>query len=101
MPFWEDDLDILFNLNEFGQAAVIGTGPDQKTITVIFDKTFIQHDSEGYTEYGTHVPIATCKTSDVDTFTKNDPFITGGISYSIRDVHHEEGGISRLVLYKD
>ena len=89
MAFTED-FDLFLDTDDFGVKATFGSN----TINVIMDKEYIENENIiGF------APVATCKTSDVETLDIEDSIVIESVTYYV--VHKEQDGVgmTRVILH--
>lgn len=101
MSLDEEDIDIFFATADFARLAtytpVVGAA---KEIEIIFDAPFSMTSAQGI-DYQSDVPVATCRTSDVQSVTEGDTLTIDAVVLKIVDVQPDGTGITRLTLSKD
>jgi hypothetical protein len=104
----EQDLDILFNTDEFAVSAELTTTTETKTISVIFDEVFDQFAMRPNFDYvyeragmrsESRLISATCKTSDILGAHHQDTLKIGNKTYAIVGITpQQDGNITILEL---
>lgn len=97
MPFYEDDLDVFFEEDEFAVSAVIGTGVSEKTIKVIFDEPYEKYDSSAGAVVS-YAPVALAKASDVSEFSRGVYFSAKSKDYKVIDFQPDGTGLTKIIL---
>lgn len=95
MSFWEDDIDIFFDV--FGVAAVYDGATN---VTVIFDNNFEMLNIQTGEIEGAS-PQCAIKTAAIANITHGKTLAINGTTYLIRGVQPDGTGMTRLILSKD
>jgi len=83
------DLDTFFNTDEFAVNATINS----ETVNGVFDNEYIEDIEVSGTS-----PVFTCKTSDVNDVSQDDPVTIDGTGYHVVSIEPDGTGITKLVL---
>lgn len=99
MPF--ELVDEFFDTGDF---AVVATytpaGGSPVSIKVVFDAPFAITEVEGM-QYQNIDPVAHCRTADVANATDEATLIINGVTYRVKEVQPDGGGVTNLALTKD
>lgn len=99
MPF--ELVDEFFDTGDF---AVVATytpaGGSPVSIKVVFDSPFAITELEGI-QYQNTDPVAHCRTVDVANATEEATLVIEGVTYKVKEVQPDGGGVTNLVLSKD
>jgi hypothetical protein len=91
-----DDLDLLFDIEDFAVAATYGGG----TINGIFDNETVPMDAGGTAQVHQEQPRFTCRTTDVSSVASGDTIVIDAITYNIVAWIHDGTGVTILQLEK-
>ena len=90
-----NDLDLFFNITEFGDSF---TKPNEDNFIGIFQKEPVLVQ-EGFSTIQTTELTVICKTHEVSDLKQNDVIINNNNTYTIRNVENDGTGITTLYLY--
>lgn len=91
-----DDLNLLFDIEDFAVAATYGGG----TINGIFDNETVPMDAGGTAQVHQEQPRFTCRTTDVSSVASGDTIVIDAITYNIVAWIHDGTGVTILQLEK-
>lgn len=91
-----DDLDLIFDIEDFAVAATYGGG----TINGIFDNETVPMDAGGTAQVHQEQPRFTCRTTDVSSVASGQTIVIDGITYNIVAWIHDGTGVTILQLEK-
>tara|TARA_Y100000401_G_scaffold8953_1_gene6139 strand:- start:10029 stop:10343 length:315 start_codon:yes stop_codon:yes gene_type:complete len=96
-----DDLTNFFITDDFAVSATYTVqGGSASTIKGVFDKEFIEIDTDGGVDVASNDPRFTCKTSDVTNASNGDTIVIDSVTYKVRIAEADGTGITILVLEK-
>lgn len=95
-----EDLDDFFEMEDFAEPVVVGSGDSQVTINAIFDNAFYAEDESGYSKQASVQPMLTCKTLDIAPFPKGTQVIVRATTYKIVALRPDGTGITEVDLHK-